>query len=143
MERFAIVVVVILILVKEIISNKDCLNRTTKIEGCPPRDGEVLSYCNRNSECVYNLKENGIPENWNCPAEFYGTNDGCDCECGAVDPDCFNNNECHCKGEIEITSIHGTIVVYTIFVSTLFFTFFKFFTEYCGICLKKISKRYD
>jgi hypothetical protein len=25
---------------------------------------------------------------WFCPASYYGTRDGCDCECGAYDPDC-------------------------------------------------------
>ncbi len=25
---------------------------------------------------------------WRCPAAWYGTNDGCDCGCGAPDPDC-------------------------------------------------------
>jgi hypothetical protein len=25
---------------------------------------------------------------WFCPASYYGTSDGCDCECGAYDPDC-------------------------------------------------------
>jgi hypothetical protein len=141
MERFAIAIVGILILVIEPFFNQDCLNRTMKIEGCSAIDGQILSYCNRNAECVYNVKENGIPENWNCPAEFYGTKDGCDCECGVVDPDCIGNNECHCNGEIEITSIQGTIVIYSIFVSTFFLTSFKFFSEYCGICLKKILKR--
>ncbi|MFT4705877.1 MAG: hypothetical protein ACI81R_003592 [Bradymonadia bacterium] len=29
-----------------------------------------------------------INPNWTCDAEFFGTGDGCDCECGAYDPDC-------------------------------------------------------
>lgn len=28
------------------------------------------------------------PKEWVCPDAFYGTNDGCDCGCGVVDPDC-------------------------------------------------------
>ena len=28
------------------------------------------------------------PSAWHCPAHYYNANDGCDCECGAVDPDC-------------------------------------------------------
>ncbi len=28
------------------------------------------------------------PDGWVCPAQFYGTNDGCDCGCGVLDPDC-------------------------------------------------------
>jgi len=30
----------------------------------------------------------GPPPEWVCPAEFFGTSDGCDCGCGALDPDC-------------------------------------------------------
>lgn len=30
------------------------------------------------------------PKEWTCDAEFYSTDDGCDCGCGAVDPDCDN-----------------------------------------------------
>lgn len=29
-----------------------------------------------------------IPAEWTCNPEYYGTLDGCDCECGAPDPDC-------------------------------------------------------
>lgn len=28
------------------------------------------------------------PSDWMCPASSYGAGDGCDCGCGAVDPDC-------------------------------------------------------
>ncbi|MBI5509599.1 MAG: hypothetical protein HY903_12675 [Deltaproteobacteria bacterium] len=31
--------------------------------------------------------ESGIP-GWHCNADYYGTDDGCDCGCGLVDPDC-------------------------------------------------------
>lgn len=29
-----------------------------------------------------------VPDAWTCPASYYGTLDGCDCECGVLDPDC-------------------------------------------------------
>lgn len=29
-----------------------------------------------------------VPAGWTCDASYYGTLDGCDCECGAYDPDC-------------------------------------------------------
>lgn len=29
-----------------------------------------------------------VPDGWTCPASYYGTLDGCDCECGVLDPDC-------------------------------------------------------
>jgi len=48
----------------------------------------------------------GVPATWTCNPLFYGSKDGCDCECGAWDPDCdtsqkvFNcdttNNEVRC-----------------------------------------------
>lgn len=28
------------------------------------------------------------PASWHCPGEFYSAYDGCDCDCGALDPDC-------------------------------------------------------
>lgn len=30
------------------------------------------------------------PPEWECGAEFYAASDGCDCECGAPDPDCMD-----------------------------------------------------
>eukprot|EP01080_Neovahlkampfia_damariscottae_P007892 gene7892-12360_t len=36
-------------------------------------------------------------DGWTCPKEFYGTNDGCDCNCGEkIDPDCKGINKCRC-----------------------------------------------
>ena len=32
--------------------------------------------------------EETVPYEWTCDHSFYGTGDGCDCECGAWDPDC-------------------------------------------------------
>ena len=29
-----------------------------------------------------------VPSTWTCNPLFYGSKDGCDCECGAWDPDC-------------------------------------------------------
>ena len=29
-----------------------------------------------------------LPSGWTCPQDFYGMGDGCDCGCGAHDPDC-------------------------------------------------------
>src|SRR5205809_6614203 len=30
----------------------------------------------------------GLPSTWTCPSGYYHTLDGCDCNCGAWDPDC-------------------------------------------------------
>jgi len=35
----------------------------------------------------------GLPPGWVCPPEYYGTSDGCDCLCGALDLDCNNPNQ--------------------------------------------------
>jgi hypothetical protein len=34
----------------------------------------------------------GTPSTWACPTEYYNTGDGCDCNCGAWDPDCNDPN---------------------------------------------------
>jgi hypothetical protein len=38
----------------------------------------------------------GIPSDWTCSADKYSARDGCDCGCGAVDPDCDSpaNTDC-------------------------------------------------
>lgn len=38
--------------------------------------------CNAQGECF------ALPASWTCNPAFYGTSDGCDCNCGAYDPDC-------------------------------------------------------
>lgn len=35
----------------------------------------------------------GVPVGWVCPQSYYGTLDGCDCECGAYDPDCSDPSQ--------------------------------------------------
>jgi hypothetical protein len=32
-----------------------------------------------------------VPTTWTCNPLFYGSNDGCDCQCGSWDPDCDEN----------------------------------------------------
>jgi len=33
-----------------------------------------------------------VPGDWTCDDEYYGTNDGCECGCGVLDPDCNGNS---------------------------------------------------
>ena len=33
-------------------------------------------------------KLQSVPPEWVCAPELFGTGNGCDCECGIVDPDC-------------------------------------------------------
>ena len=44
----------------------------------PPPAGEITS----------GLVELALPAGWHCEASRYGGGDGCDCGCGAYDPDC-------------------------------------------------------
>lgn len=37
------------------------------------------------------------PPEWTCEPAYYGTNDGCDCGCGALDPDCMNPTQEACQ----------------------------------------------
>lgn len=39
-------------------------------------------------DCPQRLLTVDPPSGWTCPRGFYGTRDGCHCECGAPDPDC-------------------------------------------------------
>ena len=115
------------------------MNFTLPIEGCNIKEGKRLSFCNEESKCIYHLIDKNVPKEWKCPSEFYGTNDGCDCNCGIKDPDCKNENEdCDCKGEIEITSIQNEILIYIILISSIIIFFLKFFQEFFLILLKKI-----
>ena len=38
-----------------------------------------------------------VPVGWICPTSFYETNDGCDCGCGVVDPDCGAEDDSVCE----------------------------------------------
>jgi hypothetical protein len=39
----------------------------------------------------------GGPEGWTCIPDFYGADDGCDCGCGVVDPDCADATAASCE----------------------------------------------
>jgi hypothetical protein len=39
----------------------------------------------------------GGPAGWTCPAEYYGADDGCDCGCGVIDPDCADGTVASCE----------------------------------------------
>jgi hypothetical protein len=44
---------------------------------------------------------------WTCEPTYYGANDGCDCGCGVVDPDCTSSRDlvCFCgTGSCVVTS---------------------------------------
>jgi len=62
----------------------DCDNLDSDIFGC--FDGKNAS-CNETGQCQYQYL---VPEEWVCDPEVYNASDGCDCDCGAYDPDCNN-----------------------------------------------------
>ncbi len=61
--------------------------------GAPDPDCEVAqldeSGCAPGGECqIDGTCSISLPAGWDCRRRFYGTGDGCDCNCGARDPDC-------------------------------------------------------
>jgi hypothetical protein len=61
----------------------------TRVELWQMCDG-VFDCCDGADEEEANCPENtgSQPTGWTCPAEFFGSDDGCDCGCGELDPDC-------------------------------------------------------
>lgn len=57
------------------IQDADCEAAPTPAAGC-----EAHQTCGSNGACV--------PAGWTCAGDFYEDGEYCDCECGAVDPDC-------------------------------------------------------
>lgn len=77
----------------------DCSNPAEEVSGCAPG-----SECKADGTC-----EESIPASWVCRRQFYGAGDECDCNCGAPDPDCQNNDvpTLNC-GENQMCSDSGT-----------------------------------
>ncbi|KAL9641528.1 hypothetical protein ABK040_013449 [Willaertia magna] len=70
----------------------DCNVKSATLFNCPKSGSYKCSNTtSQNGVCVSQFAPNGapIPSDWNCPADYYGSGDGCDCGCGAWDPDCF------------------------------------------------------
>ena len=85
----------------------DCAAVYHTIYDCPSQD----YVCSYNATCTLNAYDKGtfadlcsttptpaptlppptpppVPAGWTCNNAFYGANDGCDCGCGCLDPDC-------------------------------------------------------
>ena len=60
---------------------------------CPP--GMVCSAGFADNICTW--VEVPAIAGWNCDIEFHGTDDGCDCGCGIVDPDCADASVASCE----------------------------------------------
>jgi len=70
----------------------DCEFPQQPVRGC--YDGPSPT-CSNGMTCVYN--PTALPATWQgtreeCHPSYYNSNDGCDCECGAWDPDCDIRN---------------------------------------------------
>jgi hypothetical protein len=67
--------------------------------GCAPSwvgDNQCDAACNTEA-CQYDLGDCASQTiTWACSTCHYGTNDGCDCGCGAVDPDCASAEVLSC-----------------------------------------------
>ncbi len=56
----------------------DCANGRADLWGCAPG-----GTCRPDGTCTVSF-----PETWSCRYRYYDARDGCDCGCGALDPDC-------------------------------------------------------
>jgi V8-like Glu-specific endopeptidase len=68
----------------------DCADPGQTVLNC-----EVGNICDATGECVSETtppdpdpEPDTVPAAWTCDPELYDAADGCDCECGAYDPDC-------------------------------------------------------
>lgn len=61
----------------------DCDDIAQEIVGC--ETGETCSF-----DAVCEGVAVMVPDTWTCDAAYFGTGDGCDCECGGDDPDCLD-----------------------------------------------------
>lgn len=62
------------------IQDPDCLDPSAQVFNC--QDGQI---CDDSGRC---RSQGSIPATWQCPAEKYSDGLVCDCQCGAIDPDC-------------------------------------------------------
>src|SRR5262245_34095675 len=67
-----------------------CYMRQCGDDGCGGSCGScgANESCNQYGKCVYDGSGTSPPPTWHCPAAYWDAGDGCDCNCGALDPDC-------------------------------------------------------
>jgi len=77
----------------------------------------------------YDSLDRPIPKAWSCPRQYYASNDGCDCNCGAWDPDCksghqhvvncpknesmCDRNDFQCKATITTTDNNSSSILFS------------------------------
>ena len=62
---------------------------------CDDRNPCTEDTCDSAVGCVFTEIEDC--SSWTCPQAYYGTADGCDCGCGALDPDCVDGTVASCE----------------------------------------------
>ena len=62
----------------------DCAGKACGDDGC----GGSCGVCAESESCEDGQCKSGPAEGWGCSAAYYDSDDGCDCDCGAYDPDC-------------------------------------------------------
>ena len=67
----------------------DCEIPDADVYNCSPG-----ATCNAQGQCEGGLV---IPPEWTCGDSFYGADDGCDCGCGVIDPDCADATVGSCE----------------------------------------------
>ena len=64
------------------------LTAVTLVLGCDPDAESLPEKTERGDRVVGKADGDLAPADWDCAPAYYGSNDGCDCGCGAFDPDC-------------------------------------------------------
>lgn len=92
----------------------DCAATDNVLFGCDgPGPSDTPVGCFANATCEF---ETLPPPAWQCEPSFYDADDGCDCACGARDPDCDDEpvvNNCHCGDMPVACSSMGTCICVT------------------------------
>ena len=87
------------------IQDPDCDVNNTELFGC---------YEGLYPQCLVGICSylQPLPLNWNCSSSFYNASDGCDCDCGAYDPDCDDHYQeiFNCYNGVNPTCLAGICI---------------------------------
>jgi hypothetical protein len=73
------------------VADPDCENKGCSVYGCRDAACKRCTDTNYASDTLVGC----VPaDTWKCDASHFGTGDGCDCGCGAKDPDCAGSDGC-------------------------------------------------